>query len=275
MEGVIDNIINKHTENVSAIGSHSLKKIGSEMVLTYSETIVKNIYNVKATIKSVRTVIEGYKKTLDNHQRVYLSEHLPKEYRGEFIVSTEVNNKIDVKFAVIGFLFGVAATFAVYVCRMIFSSKLQNEEDIEILFGTKTLSKITTSKNSKKSYASRIAYKGMEFWTSEEQIDYLVCVLANICKSKNIESFSFVMNINNDTNNKLFKEISDKLTALGIKTYVSYNIMQNKEELEKVLEINNNIIVGNIEKSYYKILDKQIKMLGIYDSNILGCVIVE
>lgn len=274
VESIVDEYVNKYSTNIKSIGSHSIIKIGSEAFTTYSESILKRNYNLNKTIEKTRQNIEDLKIELDTYQKMYLSEELTQEeYRSEYKVST--NTKINIKYILVGFLVGVIGVFAVYACRMIFSSKLQDEEDIENLFGVLTLGKVNVKEDKKNLYTHRIINKGMEIKTREEQLDYLVDVLSYMCNNKAIKDISFISSNLTDSDKKTLIELCGQLNKININTYISYNLIQNKEELEQILIMNNTIIVGSIEETYYHIIDKQIKVLKLHNSNILGTIIFE
>ena len=65
------------------------------------------------------------------------------------------------------------------------------------------------------------------------------------------------------------------METLNIKVYVAGNIIQEKDELNNVLDIDNSIIVGNIERSFYSVIDKEIKILELHNSKILGSIVIE
>lgn len=275
---VVDKIVNKHTESLNDIGEHSLRKIDSELFTTYSESIMKKIYALNSAISTTRTNIEAYKTELDNYQMLYLHEELSQDkYKEEFATGYQIATTatVNVKYVIIGFIFGIAGVAGVYVCKMIFSSKMQNDEDIETLFGVKTLGKVINDKVNKNILVSKIMYKGLDVMSEEKQIEYLAGVIFNLCRNKEIKELSFVTSNIGDIGKRIITEIANKLETLNIKVYVAGNIIQEKDELNNVLDIDNSIIVGNIERSFYSVIDKEIKILELHNSKILGSIVIE
>lgn len=278
VEKVVDEVVNEYSKSLNDIGEHSLRKIEKELFMTYSETTMKKIYNLNSTINTIRTTIETYKAELDSYQELYLYEELSQDkYKQEFATGYQIATTatVNVKYVIIGFIFGIAGVAGGYVCKMIFSSKMQNDEDIETLFGVKTLGKVINNKINKNILVSKIMYKGLDVMSEEKQIEYLAGVIFNLCRNKEIKELSFVTSNIGDIGKRIITEIANKLETLNIKVYVAGNITQEKDELNNVLDIDNSIIVGNIERSFYSVIDKEIKILELHNSKILGSIVIE
>lgn len=283
LEMAIDKIMNAKKEELEKIGKHNLVKLNSAVAVAYSDILEKKIYDVSSNIAIARSNVEASKSTLTDAQKKYLHENLSYEnYRGEFAIGIAVVGEpsVNVKFAIVGFILGIFASCAIYLLREVFSNKVQNADDIELVYGIRNIGTLDDKDSEKKKmFIDRMLYNiknsNEKLMTKSEKVEYVVSNIEIICNKNSISSISLIKNVGKKEE---LAEVMDVVTALekkGIKCKVLDNITGNAEQLKNVVSDGNVVIIGKTNKTSYAKLEQEIRLLKQHEINILGSVIID
>ena len=112
-------------------------------------------------------------------------------------------------------------------------------------------------------------------YTIDESIKYIATKVEIICKKNGIDNLVFLETVSNSNKVDILEKISMELKSKGIVIDVIWNILQDCDELEKTVNVNNVVIIGEIDKTYYSNLEECITVLRQYNVNLLGNIVIE
>lgn len=279
LEEAVDKIVLAKQEDFSRIGEHSIRKINSAVNRTFSDALEKKIYDVKNNINSVRNTIETAKSALSSEQKLYLYNNIKyEEYKNEFASAKKLEPVLNVKFTIVGFVLGLFVVCAIYLIKEVFSNKLQNTDDISSLYKINTIGIVRDIEGAKKKFfvdkiLLNIKNKKYKNSNNKDILEYIASKVEMICKIKGVNEIAFVTTEVSEL--EALEKLNDELKKRNIAYAVLKNILQDANEIKKAKEINNIIIVSELNKSYYSVIEENIMTLRQYDINILGNIVIE
>lgn len=279
LENAMDKVLLSKVEDFEYIGEHSLDKVNSSVNKTFSEVLEKKIFELRNNTSSVRNSIEVAKGSLSDDQKLYLYNNLPyDEYRNEFISAKATEPSVNTKFVVVGFVLGAFMVCAIYLVKEVFSNKLQNEDDVYSLYGINKLGVCKDIDSDKKKFfvdrlLLSIKNKKYRNCSNDDINKYVASKIEAACKLKNVNDIAFVvMDVKNIS---AVEEVCSVLKTKNINCGMVMNILKDAGEFNKAIEKNNVVIVSEIDKTYYSVIEENITVLRQYEANILGNVVVE
>ena len=281
METAVDKIVMEKQNDFLSIGEHTLVKINSSVNRVFSDSLEKKIYDIKNNIYTVRKTIETMKDSLSREQKLYLYNNISyEEYKNEFESAKIVAANIDIKFAIVGVIIGIFIVCAYYLVKEVFSSKLQNEDDIFNLYRIDKVGVIESAGDKKKKFIidrilMAVKNRNNKNYTIDESIKYIATKVEIICKKNGIDNLVFLETVSNSNKVDILEKISMELKSKGIVIDVIWNILQDCDDLEKTVNVNNVVIIGEIDKTYYSNLEECITVLRQYNVNLLGNIVIE
>ena len=285
LEAAVDEVLLAKQEEFLAIGQHSIRKINSSVNRVYSDVLEKKIYELKNNMVLVRNAIEAEKAVLSNEQKMYLYENIQyEEYRNEFagfgatVVVNQPEATINKKIVVVGFLLGAFIVCAIYLMKEVFSNKLQSVDDISNLYKIDNIGFVRELDAAKEKFIIdrlllSLKNKKYKNYTNKDIVEYVVSKLQIACKIKEINEIAFVTT--DVYKLDVLETICDELRKKGIVCTVVKDILQDAQGLKKAKEINNVVIVCEINKSYYPVIDENIISLKQCNMNIMGNIVIE
>lgn len=286
LEETIDKIVNAKKTEMNEIGKHDLRKLNSSVNVGYSDVLERKIFDVSSNIVLARSGVEASKTTLTVAQKDYLYENLPYEkYREEFVTNIGTNTTANVapqiskKFMVVGFILGVFVSCALYLVREVLSNKVQNPDDIEIVYGVRKLGIISREDKKKRLFIDKILLDiknaDTRMMTKEDKEAYVVSNIEIICDKNQLNSVAFIQSMGRQEEAQELKDLAAALEKKGISCKILDNITNDGEQLKTVVADGNAVIVGKLNRTSYAKLEQEIRLLKQYNINVLGSVIVE
>lgn len=280
MESAIDKIMSEKSGELNSVGAHQLEKVNSAVNVTFSDSLEKKIYDTRYNINTVRQSIETYKAGLTDNQKVYLYNNIPyEEYKSEFFVAGPTEPSVNLKFGIVGFILGAFLVCAWYLIKEVFANKLQNEDDIQLVFGVNKLGSVEKKAATKKHFIfDRLLYKiknkNNVLLSREDQLSYVASGIEIMCNTEQIDNIFLVGSCRKNADTETVTEIVAKLKSKGISCNAIDNIISDGEQLKNVVDTGYVVLTGEIDKSYYKHIEETIRVLHKYNVKILGTIII-
>lgn len=283
-EASIEKIIDKKSLSFENIGAHKIQKINSSLNISYSTSVEQLIYSTRTTIEGLKKNIESVKSGLSSNQKMYMYNNLKVDrYKSDFYIKNTVGAgikpSINVTFAVIGFILGIFVVCALYLMREILSGKLQNEDDLEIVYGIKKFGAIEVKdKDSKRFIVDKLLYKikniNNNMLSNEEQIKYAASAVMLSCQEHNISEICLLQSRKLNTCNEMKDKLIKALKVHNIKCEIVSDIDSDSEGLKKMVSLENVVLFEQLNKSRYTDMENAIKITGQYNVNVLGSIII-
>ncbi len=284
MENAVDKAIADKAKSFENIGSHRIQKINSSLNIANSTSVEQLIFNTRTTIESLKNTISNLKNGLTSNQKKYIYNNMPYEnYKAEFETSSSFNAQskpsINILFAAIGFVLGAFVVCGCYLLREILSGKMQDEDDLEVVYGIRKFGHIETKGvEHRRFFIDKILYniknRSNNVLEKDKQVEYVVSAIKLACNERNIQTICLVQSGKLNINDKLKKSVLDKLKSEHITCDIVSNVESDSESLKKAVKTENVVMLEMLNCSRYKNMENQIKVLNQYSVNILGAVIV-
>jgi hypothetical protein len=163
--------------------------------------------------------------------------------------------------------------------REILSGKLQNEDDLEIVYGIKKFGAIEVKdKDSKRFIVDKLLYKikniNNNMLSNEEQIKYAASAVMLSCQEHNISEICLLQSRKLNTCNEMKDKLIKALKVHNIKCEIVSDIDSDSEGLKKMVSLENVVLFEQLNKSRYTDMENAIKITGQYNVNVLGSIII-
>ena len=261
------------------VGGHQLLEVNASVDNMMSEELLKKRENIIRGYDSVKISIDNARKMLTSREKMYIEENLAYEqYKSQYVVVVDNENKIELKYVVVGAILGAFFVVAYHVLVTILSDKLQDEKDIRTLFNVKLIGTVCDGLNKKgimNSLLNKIRYRNEETYSYSEQIDRLGTRIAILCEQKGISNVFIsgcsIGMINSDIVADLQKVLEDKKITVCSVGKVNGDALS----LEKAKTAQGVVLLEKIQSSKYEQIEQEIIALKDYEIPLVGAVVVE
>lgn len=258
--------------------SESYARLVNADLLEYQRSILANIqasntYYEQLTSKFSATQIEYmdlFKKSkMDETESVQTNE----------IVSA--NPSINLKYVLLGMvLFAFIYVFYAFGAYIL-NNKLHTNDDLNELYGIVQLGTIYTE-NSKKRFlgfidAGLIAIRdrNKRKFTEDETEEIVAVAIKMAVKKSGDKAVGFIgCDVKKQTEEK-FNSIRELLEKEDIKVTMLDNVLYNAEQMEKLANISNVVLIEKAGSTMYDEVTKELELIERYNINVLGGILVE
>lgn len=285
---VIDFISSKNETLEKVYGEHKVTVISrsyasvvNEGILSEQRIVLQNIYNGI-------TYIDKLKLSFTAEQNQYyglLKNGVEIEETDSVEIPTPttvaVTPTINIKYVILGMvLFALLVVFLVFVAY-VFNNKLRAKDDIAELYEIPQLGIISKANDKKKILgfidARIIALRdrSKRKFTEEEGKEIVAVSIKMAVKKSGSKEVSFIgCGVKKQTED-ICSSIKALLEKEGISVSILDNVLYNAEEMEKLSDAGNAVIIEKTGATMYDEVAKELELLKRYNINVLGGVLVD
>lgn len=184
-------------------------------------------------------------------------------------------------YAIFGFVIGAFFACVCLVFQVIFTVKVQDVEEIEILYDVRNLGEIENNSKKKKLFAFidtlilKLKNRSKKQLTKEQQIRMICSNLEIACKKADIDKVYFTGSEIEKIDKSILSEIKKVLSLAGIQVCSGENISYDAKSLKEMAQIGHVVLVEQVGVSIYKEIEKEIKIARENSIDILGSIVID
>lgn len=200
---------------------------------------------------------------------------------GEEVIKPEIPKPVpSKKYFLLGAFLGIFLVCAWAACKMLFTARLQNPEEIRALYNTRLLGEVTV-KSKKKRFLSVIDDKLLAIknrrkkkLSVEQQVKVIAANISLSCKQQGIENIYMTGSEYENADTATLDMLKQELTSQNIQVKEGGNIFYDAESLKQGTEIGNMIFVEQTGKSIYDEISNELNLAREQKNQILGVVVL-
>lgn len=274
---VLKNYLQQKEPELQKIGSHSLNLIEESQNVIVDSSLIEKKNSIYSNITSLNSQLDTLKAGMSSEQQAILEVELEK-MSGES-EEEEVPN-FSIIYLILGAIMGGFLVCAWMVCKMIFSVKLQNPEEIRNLYGARLFGEITVH-GRKKHFLSTIDDKILALknrkkkkMTADQQIKVLSANIALSCKQQGIDCIYLTGSEYEEMDKTILDKLKKELSMQHIKVKDGGSISYDADSLQSGIEIGYIVFVEQTGQSIYDEIYNEISLVKEQHSDILGFVVL-
>ncbi len=275
---VVDSYIVTKCEELSQIGyEHELRKIGSS---TYqgSDIGIQNRqlqYLQEIHLRNV-TILDTESAIKDTRKDYY--DSLVNGVDGKDTSEEEDKNvqllaRFSVRYIVLGLFAGAMFMCGIYLLIYIFANKLDENDNVEEIFGSYLIGIVTGSDYGKAIY--KLQHFGKRSFDFDESINLIITKIKMTAQKHSTSMIGIIGCGIKKNNERVAKEIVDRLKKEGIETMLIDDPLYDPASAEKITGIEMAVILEKAGATYRREIWKEIEMIKKFDVKLDGIIISE
>lgn len=273
---VLDYLNSIKSDLTSKCGTHTLNIVSSDLITSVDRKLASNQLTESNNLASTKTNADKALKELTATQKTYYD--MAKEGSNlQDAVITSGGASFSKKYPALGFILGAFIVCAWIACKAIFSSKLQNKDELESYYHLRMLG----------SFESQRKYRGLDklFYnlrhcrekklSKEERLEIISSNIALLCNKNQLKEVSITGTCILEANRPLFEAVAESLKNKGIEASVEESIIYNTLALRNVAATGVAVIMEQVDVSSYKEIANELSTFKSNDITLLGCVGME
>lgn len=276
---VVKSLLEQKSTELQKVGSHSLELISESQNVMVDTTLIDRKANMAASISTLKTQLQTMKSAMSAQQTAIFDAEM-EEIRGEK-EEVEEESGFSIKYVILGALVGMFLACAWIACRMLFTARLQNAEELRSMYGIRILGGVSVS-SAKKRFLSVIDKKMLavknrkkKYLPLEKQIEVVAANIAISCKQAGIDCIYMTGSEYEKADAAVLEKIKKKLSEQKIKVKEGENISYDAASLQACIETGNIVFVEQKGESIYDEIYCEINLAKEQKGNILGAVVLE
>lgn len=264
-----------------SIGSHTLVLQDESESVIVDSSLVERRNTIATNIVNIKNQLDTMKKSMNDHQLSVLEKET--EVDGEEDQEKEepaaVKPGISLKYIVLGGIFGVFLICIWIVCKMLFTAKLQNPEEIRSMYGARLLGEVSTELENDR-FLSVIDKKLLAVknrrkkkLSQEQQIKMVSANIALSCKQQGVDCIYMTGSEYEKIDAKVADMLKQELSAQGLQVQEGGNIFYEAESLKMAMTVGNLLFVEQTKCSIYDEISNELNLAKEQNGNILGVVV--
>ena len=270
--------LSKKEAEFQEIGAHKLKlMVESENVIVDSALIDKR-NSVSGSIASFGTQLNSLKANMSDQQLALLESE--QEDGEEDNAKALANPGFSAKYMIFGSIVGIFLICIWLVCKVIFTVRLQNPEEIRTLYNARLLGEVEIQ-SGKKRFLSVIDDKLLTIknrrkkkLTAKQQISMVTANIALSCKQQGIDCIFMTGSEFEKADATVLAMLKQELSAQGIQVKEGGNIFYDVGSLKQGTEIGNILFVEQKGQSIYDEISNELNLANEQKNNIVGFVVL-
>lgn len=269
----IKKFINQKQQDFQKIGSHQLVLMGESQNTIVDESILEKKNSIFTRMASISVQINSLKAALSAQQKNVLDQELNTDTEKE---NVSVSPQLNKKYLLLGSFVGVFIAGIWIVCKVLFTARLQNPEEIRSLYGVRLLGEINLN-NGKKHFLSMIDDKILALknrrkkkLSVEQQLSVACTNISISCRKDNVNEIYITGSEYENVDADFIKMLKDKLEEQNIEVKYGENMYYDAVSMKQGIEIGNILFVEQIGKSVYDEIFHEIQLVTEQNTNILG-----
>jgi hypothetical protein len=274
---VLKNYLQQKEPELQKIGSHSLNLIEESQNVIVDSSLIEKKNSIYSNITSLNSQLDTLKAGMSSEQQTILELEVEK-MSGES--EEEEVPSFSIKYLILGAIMGGFLVCLWIVCKMIFSVKLQNPEEIRNLYGARLFGEITVH-GRKKRFLSTIDDKILALknrkkkkMTADQQIKVLSANIALSCKQQGIDCIYLTGSEYEEMDKTILDKLKKELLIQHIKVKDGGSISYDAASLQSGIEIGHIVFVEQTGQSIYDEIYNEINLVKEQHRDILGFVVL-
>ncbi|MCI8483878.1 MAG: hypothetical protein HFH41_06015 [Lachnospiraceae bacterium] len=270
--------ISKKESEIQQIGAHQLILLGESQDFVVDKDLIDRKGVIFDTITRLQNQLNNLKTNMTEPQLNLLKNDKEEdsEEKEENLIPTP---GFSVKYAVLGAIFGVFLVCIWIVCKMLFTARLQNSEEIRSLYGMRLLGEIEVPSKQSRFLpgvdAKLLAVKDRrrKKLSPDQQIKMVSANIALSCKQQGMDHIYLTGSEYEKADKNVLESLKQELMAQGVQIQEGGNIFYDAESLKQGTAIGNLLFVEQIGQSIYDEISNELNLAREQKSNILGIVV--
>lgn len=266
----------KETE-FQEIGAHKLKLLMESEKVIVDNTMIDRKSQISGNIATFAAQLNNLKASMNEQQLAYLDKEQKSEDNADELQI--LIPRLSVKYVIIGAFFGIIIICIWIACKMIFSSKLQNSEEIRTIYNARLFGEVRIPPK-KRAFLSMIDDKLLSLknrkrkqLTSGQQISIAVANIALSCKQQGIESIYITGSEYEKADIETLNILKQELSNQNVKVKDGESIYYNAESLKEGTKIGNLLFIEQKGQSIYDEIANELTTAKEQNSNVLGFIV--
>lgn len=281
LETKIENVMLQKSAEISQnVGSHTLKLLSEDIMVRADAELVEYQKNVSNEVVSYQNWLNNIKNSMSTEQINALASNEKVQENGQSNISPKIElkkPKVEGKKVILGLILGLFVGMAWITCKVIFSTKLQNSEDLEELYGIRVLGVI--EKPAKTGAVNKMLLKlkncGKKQLSMETVVDIILSNIILECERKKCATIYLTGSEVEKMDKEILEHIIHGLETEGLKVVYGENILYDPENLRKMSSIGNVVLLEQTALSTYQEVEKEIKTIAEQGAVLIGGVMVD
>lgn len=276
---VIEEQLREKEKELQEIGTHKLKLLGKSENVVVDYGLVDRKNTISNNIATINTQLNNLKTDMTDQQLDFLNSEQDGTEKGSNSEEV-VKPGFSFKYMILGGFTGVFLVCAWIVCKVLFTVRLQNSEEIRTYFNVRLLGEIS-AKSPKKHFLSIIDDKLLAIknrrkkkLTIEQQIKRLAANISLICEQQDINCIYITGSEYENMDVSILNMFKKELSAQKVQIKEGGNIFYDAESLKLGTEIGNMIFVEQQGKSIYDEISNELQLAKERNNYILGVVVL-
>lgn len=279
----IDTLLKEKEPQLQEIGSHTLKSLEKYQNTVIDTALLEKKTTIITNIANLETQLETAKASLNAQQLHIMEEEVQQEVKeklGKEDKEEEEAPGFSLKYLILGAFVGIFLVCAGIACRVIFTARLQNAEEIRSLYGVRLLGEVNTNTMKKrflsviddKLYAIKDRKK--KKLSMEQQIKIVCANTAISCKQQGINCIYMTGSEYEHIDKEVLNMLKKELIAQEVQVKDGVNMFYDASSLKQGTEVGNILFVEQKNRSIYDEISNEINLVKEQGSNILGVVVL-
>lgn len=281
MAAVVENCIEGQTSVISdTVGSHTLKLL-SENVVTQTDSELAAQQSVAQTqLSNYRNQLNALTNVMSEEQLAELDITVAADTLEEgeeadtdvVVQAPPTKPSYSIKYLILGFLVGVLLVVLWVCAKVIFSSTLQNSEELSDLYGVRLLGCIRKEEKVSKvdEFLLNLKNRKRKKISREASENILISNLELACRAENIQKIFLTGTEIEHVEKAWITAFTEKMQNVGIEVVYGENVCYSAAALREAVEIGTAVLLEQSNQSIYDEISKEMKMLKEQNVRILG-----
>ena len=281
METEIENVMLQKAADISqSVGSHTLKLISKDIVVRVDAELAEYQQNVSNGVVSYQNWLNSIKGAMSTEQINALASNEKIQENGQSNINAKAELKkpeLELKKVILGLLLGLFVGMGWITCKVIFSTKLQSSEELEELYGVRELGVIEkpAKTGAVNKMLLRLKNRGKKQLPMETVVNLILSNIVLECERKKCTTIYLTGSEIEKMDKEILKQLIHGLEAEGLKVVYGENILYVPENLRKMSNVGNVVLVEQTALSTYQEVEKEIKIIAEQGAMLIGGVTVD
>lgn len=277
ISNVVKSLLEQKSAELQKIGKHTLQVVNESQNVIVDTALIDRKSTMSSSISSLKTQLQTAKSGLTAEQAAVFEADI-EEIRGKG--EEKEAPGFSVKFVILGALAGMFLACAWIACKILFTAKLQNSEEIRSMYGVRLLGEVAVS-SEKKRFLSvidkqilAVKNRRKKSLSVDKQIKVVSANIALSCKQQGIECVYMTGSEYEKIDAPVLDKIKKELSAQNIKVKEGENISYDAASLQAGIETGNIVFVEQKGQSIYDEIYREINLAKEQKGNVLGAVVI-
>lgn len=274
---ILDSLMKEKETELQSIGSHELKLVDKSFNVIVNQELLDKRNNMLNTITALENQLTALKAGMTESQLRALENE--REESGQPVVTT-VQPGFSFKYVVLGLLAGIFLAGIWIVFKVLFSSKLQNSEEVRSQYGIRLLGEVAVPQQKKRFLAVidnkllALKNRSRKKLSLEQQLKIAAANIALSCKQQNAVCVYMTGSEYENMDAAVIAELKKELAAWEIQVKEGENIFYAAESLKQAAEVGYVLIVEQTNCSIYNEIFNELRIAREQQIEVLGAVVL-